>query len=1166
MVKKWRLRARFLVSLFTGVLTSCSDPTLFTQVASDQSGLAFTNRVVESDTINLAYNYYFYNGGGVTVADFNNDGWEDVLLTGNHVPSRLYLNQGGLVFTDVSEAAGVLNDYWASGSTLVDINGDHLQDIFICTVGKHEPNMLYVNQGVGIDGVPVFQEQAAAYGLDDVVISTQAAFLDYDRDNDLDLFVAVNSQLTNNRNETKVRNQPNSETRDRFYRNNGDNTFTDVSEDMGVTNEGYSLGLAVNDLNDDGWPDIYVANDFISNDLVYINNQRGAFEEKGAAYLRHTSQNGMGVDIADVNQDGRMDITVVDMLPRSNRRRKLMMSPLNYDLYEYRQKLGYLPQHVKNTLQLNQGPDETGMYHFSEVGTLAGMHSTDWSWAPLWADVDNSGTLDLFITNGYYKDLTDLDFSRGLKENLKFGSKDYSHSYQLDMMTKLRTIKAANFLYQNEGALALNEISETAGLAEPSFSHGAAFADLDHDGDLDLVVNNLGHEAFLYRNNAREEEPLSHRNYLSVRPEGPGKNTNAVGTRLTLFYQGTRQTYYHSPVRGYLSSTNTIHFGLGDASRIDSLRVHWPDGAYQTATDVAINQVLTVAYHPSHQTEVPLSNPDPLFVSMTDSLRLRYQHQENHFTDFKDNPLLLKMHSRPGPALSVADINDDGQDDILIGGAAGQPASLFVQQSGHFTCQPFLEEDAAYEDVGTLWFDADGDHDADLYVVSGGVEQPDSSGYEDRLYLNDGQRFVRSAGLPALASSGGPVRGADVDRDGDIDLFVGGHGVPGRYPTPAESRLLINEHGTFTDRTPAALRTPGMISDALWTDFNNDDWPDLILVGEWTPILFFVNRQGTLAPYTEQTGLENTSGWWNSLTAGDYDYDGDMDYLVGNFGLNSYITASPSRPVRLYADDFNEDHDLDPILSYYAEDDEGELHEFPVHPRDALIDQIVGYKKRFPDYQSFAQARFSEVLKPQDRKQTTVLSTTTLSSSYVENRGDGTFSIRPLPRACQVAPVYGMLTQDVDGDGNLDVITTGNQYAAEPVFGNYDASNGVWLKGDGTGQFTPVPTARSGLFLGGDQRSLVTALVDNQPLLVAGANSGPLKAYRFHNTLPVSDAITVAPDEAYVEITFRDGRRTIREYYYGSTYLSQSSRKLVLHDDMEEVVIVSSTGQRRRVR
>lgn len=1150
---------------------SCNKDEVFTKLEPEQTHLDFMNQVFESDSISLANHYYFYNGAGVTVSDFNNDGLQDIYFSGNHTTSKLYLNKGNLIFEDITKSSKMENDFWTSGSTYGDINGDGWQDIFVCTVGKDEPNLLYINQGPDTSGIPVFTEEAAKYGLDDKRICTQAAFFDYDQDNDLDLFVIVNSQLMNDRNQTKPRNTgTNSYTVDILYRNNGDNTFTDVSKESGIMNEGYSLGLAINDINNDGWPDIYVANDFITNDLLYINNKNGGFDEKANDYLRHTSYNGMGVDIADVNQDGLMDITVMDMLPQSNRRRKLMLAPVNYDLFNYRTDLGYAKQHVKNTLQINQGINEEGNYQFSELGTLTGVYSTDWSWAPLWADFDNNGTLDLFISNGYYKDLTDMDFALGLKEKLRFGSNEHSISYQKETLDKLNPIKKSNFLYENKGNLNLENVTKEWGLEEPSFSHGAAFADFDNDGDVELIVNNLGHTSFFYKNNTVENNNANennHSSFLSVKLNGTGKNKNAFGARLELFSDGDlKQSYYHSNVRGYLSSmSDVIHFGLGNEKKVDSVAIRWPDGTFQTENAITLNTSLTIDYNPNRKNQ-PTFKPNTLFESVTDSLQLDYVQKENSYIDFKNDPLFYKMYSREGPSIAINDINNDGLDDILIGGSAENSATLFTQKQGFFEKNNFLEEDKNYEDMGMLLFDADDDGDNDLYVVSGGSDFVASNeAYQDRFYKNENGSFVKQETGSLSTASGGTVNGADYDRDGDIDLFVGGKISPGKYPASPISSLLVNQNGILKEDTPACLKELGMVTDALWTDFNNDGWIDLIVVGEWTKIQFFINKMGTLE-FHEDTGLESTSGWWNSISGGDFDNDGDTDYILGNFGLNTYIKADEEHPIRVYADDFDANGKIDPIISYYEKDDSGALKEYSLHTRDALISQIVAYKKRFKDYKSFAEADFDEILKKHDRKNDFVLDAKILTTSYLENLGMDGFKISALPLECQVSPVYGVLVKDFDGDGNRDALLSGNQNSADPLFGNYDASNGIFLKGNGKGDFKSVSTLQSGLYLNGDQKSIVTLFVENHPVLLAGANQGSLKAYEYKNNAKSSNKIiSLQTRDAGAYITFNNGEKTRLEFYYGNSFLSQSSRKFEILPLMKEVVIYDYSGVTRKV-
>ncbi|WP_165869304.1 VCBS repeat-containing protein [Maribacter algicola] len=1138
---------------------------------AEETHLDFTNQVFESDSISLANNYYFYNGAGISVADFNNDGLQDIYYSGNHTSSKLYLNKGNLNFKDVTSTSKLENNFWSSGSTYADVNGDGKQDIFVCTVGQNEPNLLYINQGNDINGVPIFKEEAARFGVNDIRICTQAAFFDYDQDNDLDLFVIVNSQLMNDRNQTKPRNtNSNSYTVDILYRNNGDETFTDISQEAGIINEGYSLGLAINDINNDGWPDIYVANDFITNDLLYINDKQGGFDEKANDFLRHTSYNGMGVDIADVNNDGYMDITVMDMLPESNRRRKLMMAPVNYDLFNYRTDLGYAKQHVKNTLQINQGTDEDGSFQFSELGTLTGIYSTDWSWAPLWADFDNSGTLDLFITNGYYKDLTDMDFSLGLKEKLRFGSNEYSIKYQQETLEKLNPIKKSNFMYSNQGSLQFKNVTEQWGLAETSFSHGAAFADFDNDGDLDLTVNNLGHTAFFYRNNTIEnniERNERHGNFLSIKLHGTGKNQNAFGARLELFSNGKlKQSYYHSNVRGYLSSMgDNIHFGLGQNQELDSITVRWPDGKYQTVDEITLNTSLTIDYKPNRE-KGPLIIPNTLFKKVTDTLLLEFEQKENSYIDFKNDPLFYKMYSREGPSISVSDINNDGLDDILIGGSSKSPLTMFSQENGTFKKDSILLEDAVYEDMGILLFDADNDGDNDLYVASGGSDfVVGKKAYQDRFYINENGTFTKQNAGTLNTSSSGPVKGADYDRDGDIDLFVGGKISPGSYPTSPISSLLKNENGILNDVTPSILKEIGMVNDALWTDFNNDGWIDLMVVGEWTKIQLFKNEQGTLAPFNAK-GLENSSGWWNSIAGGDFDNDGDTDYILGNFGLNTYIKADSEHPVRVYAADYDANGKIDPIFSYFEKNDQGKLQEFTLHTRDALISQIVAYKKRFKDYKSFSEADFDDVLRKNDRKNDLVLDAKILTSKYIENLGKKGFKIHELPIESQVAPVYGILIKDFDEDGNLDALLSGNQNSADPLFGNYDASNGILLMGNGNGNFKPIPTLNSGLYLNEDQKSIVSFYTNEEPIILAGANQGPLKAYKFKkNSSSSNKLISLKATDAGAFITYENGNRTKMEFYYGNSYLSQSSRKFEITTPMKEVIIYDFNGTTRTI-
>ncbi len=1154
--------------VFFAILVACNDQnTTFKLLDPEDTGIVFTNNVIGEDSVDIYNNYFYYNGAGVAVADFNNDSLPDIFFAGNHEASALYLNKGPLAFKEVTEEAGLKSGFFSTGATFADVNSDGWLDIFVCTVGKGEHNLFYINQGVDENGIPHFIESAEALGITTKSVSVHAGFVDYDKDNDLDLLIAINSQKMNYRNELNPREVSDEEKiHDILYRNDGDKGFTDVSTTAGITIEGSSLGLAINDMNMDGWPDFYISNDFISNDLIYINNQDGTFSEKGRSFIRHGTFHGMGIDIADIDQNGWMDITVLDMLPPTNSRQKLMITPINYNMYQQRAAYGYMYQYVRNTLQLNSGTDNNGNLMLSEVGALAGMHATDWSWAPLWADFDLNGKLDLFISNGYSRDVTDLDYISGLNDLSSFGTRESFAAAKLKAQHEVREIKVPNYLFMNNGEFPLENFSEQAGFIQPSISHGAAFADLDKDGDLDLIVNNLYQPAFIYQNMTFENpsEPVGH--YLKVNLKGPNGNVDGLGTLMKIYYDGQQQSYYHSVVRGYMSSMNDeIYIGLGASEKIDSVAIIWSDGSQQLIYDLIVDQSNLIS-HTNTKSRTPISsNTATVFKEVSDSIGLKYNHLEDNHNDFSFDPLLQKMYSREGPGVAVGDIDNDGFEDVIIGGSRNNHAMVFRNDEFGFSTSKQLHSDSVFEDLGMLLFDCDSDGDLDLYCVSGGVNRPRQQNlFQDRLYINNGKGNFNyeATRLPEINASGSVVVGNDYDKDGDIDLFVGGRLQPGSYPSPAESYLLRNDNGKFSDIAPESLKYTGLVSGALWSDFDDDGWQDLIVVGEWMEICFFKNNEGKLEQIV--TGTKATRGWWNSIAAGDFDNDGDTDYLVGNFGENSFIQASLDKPVRLYYGDFDNNKKLDPILSNYVLNDQGELQEFPVAPRDALLAQIFTLKKQFNTYSDYAQAGISDIIKSEKLSVDTVAANN-LSSILLENIGNGEFVSHRLPWECQVAPIYGISVLDFNGDGNLDIITSGNLHPTEPIFGRYDASNGLLLKGNGQFDFEVVPINLSGVYLKNDQRSMVKLDFDNSPLIISSANSGPLSALHAEG-VSYEKVYHAKPDDQYAIIIFEDGRQQKKEFYWGEGYLSQSSRMLSLSSNMKTVTIYTNNGQSKQIK
>ncbi|MBW3627690.1 MAG: VCBS repeat-containing protein [Gemmatimonadetes bacterium] len=1150
------------------------DPPLFVLRSADETGITFANRLQEDDSVYnpIAFDY-IYNGGGVAVGDLNNDGRQDVYFSGNMVSSRLYLNRGELRFDDVTERAGVGTQAWATGTTLVDINQDGLLDIYVCVAGRvpdeQRANLLFVNQGVDASGTPRFVEQGKAYGVADTGYSTHAAFFDYDLDGDLDLYVLTNAleEFSRNTIRPKLVNGEAAST-DRLYRNNGDGSFTNVSREAGILIEGFGLGMAVSDLNRDGWPDVYAANDFITNDLVWINNRDGTFTDRAPQYLKHQAHNAMGTDVADVNNDGLVDIVTLDMLPEDNLRQKLMLSGSNYDKFRMSLYYGYAPQYVRNTLQINNGPGPSGEPTFSDVGQLSGIHNTDWSWAALLADFDNDGLRDLFITNGYRRDVTNLDYIvYTTQETQSLADPARRRKELLQKMRELPEVKLPNYMYQNRGDLTFTDRSEDWGIKIPSFSNGAAYADLDNDGDLDLVVNNLDDEAFLFENRASE---LPGRHYLRVALRGPRGNLPGHGAKVVVHAGRGQQYHDHSPYRGYKSTVESpIHFGLGAATRVDSLEVFWPDGAYQRLTGVTADQMVTLDHRNATLRRPPqLRRAAPLFRTAS-AVGLAHRHEERELADFKISPALPHKLSNLGPGIAVGDVDGNGLDDVYVGADRGKPKELFLQTAQGRFAKRALPGDLDYEDMGALFFDAEGDGDLDLYVVSGGGYPDMDDTYQDRLYINDGRGgLVRDPrALPRETASGSSVVAADYDRDGDLDLFVGGRVLPGSYPSAGRSYLLRNDCGPggpakFTDVTQQVapgLAEAGMVTAALWTDYDQDGQVDLLLAGEWMPLTFFHNERGRLVDASRSVGLGDTRGWWNSLAAGDFDNDGDVDYMAGNLGLNTRYQASPRQPVRVHAADFDQNGSVDPILSRYIG---GES--YAVASRDILIDQIIGMKGRFPRYAHYGNARLEETLSGDEREKATVLESVMFASSYLENLGRGKFAIRRLPNRAQLSPAFGMLTGDYNSDGNLDLLMVGNSYATDTQAGWEDASVGSVLLGNGRGQFRYLSGSESGFFVEGDAKGIAEIRRDGAPpLLLVTQNNDSLRT--FTPSGPPSRVVKLDPADAYAMLTFKDGRVRREEFHYGSTYLSQSSRALSVPATVVSAVIYDSAGRRRSV-
>jgi enediyne biosynthesis protein E4 len=1097
----------FIILLLLG---SCkSKQKRFEKLSSSETGITFNNALNITDSLNVLKFEYIYNGGGVGVGDVNGDGQTDIFFAGNQVSSKLYLNKGksGFAFEDITEKSGVGTSVWCTGVSMIDINQDGKLDIFVSTINpkidKTADKLLFINQGNNADGVPIFKESAKLVGLSDGCYGTQAAFLDYDLDGDLDVYLLTNAiEHFNRNNNVGQRNDGGGRSVDKLYRNEGNNAqrlpiFKDVSKEAGILGEGWGLGIVVNDFNKDGYPDVYVGNDFLSNDHLYINNQNGTFTNKIAEYMRHQSHNSMGVDMADINNDGLNDLVVVDMLPDDNLRQKTMFGTIDYDKFQENLKKGYQPQYVKNVLQLNNGNNS-----FSDIGYMAGVAATDWSWSPLLADFDNDGLRDLLITNGYRLDVTDLDFVVYRGDQEVFGDPKERAKKMQEAFKNLKGVKKPNFFYKNKGDLTFENVAEQYGLDAPSYTNGTAYADFDNDGDLDLVMNNIDDEAFVYQNNTikKGEEKSGNNHFLRLKLSGNLPNLSGLGAKVILFFQGKTQYAEHQTVRGFKSSVeDVIHFGLGNSQKIDSLKIVWASGKEQVLRNIIVDKVLILKEIEAQKMDkMIMAQTEMTFEEVSQAMNINFSSQENDYNDFLIQHTLPHKHSEMGAGIAVGDVNGDKLEDFFIGAAAHQKGAFFLQNANNtFRKVDFIEKDE--EDAGVILFDADNDKDLDLYCVSSSSEfTMNYNRYQDRLYKNDGKgNFTLTINaLPPTKYTGSCVTTCDFDKDGDLDLFRGGRVRSTEYPMSPESFLLQNDgKGNFTDITPKIakdLKNIGMVTSSIWTDFDQDGWQDLMLVGEFMPLTIFKNQQGKLFNKLEVDSFKNTNGWWNSLVEADFDKDGDLDYVVGNLGLNSKYKVSENEPVTVCAKDFDESGTMDVIMTAYNYG-----KEYSVHPRSTLIDQLIAMRRRFKTFKEYGETTFKDMIPETDLKGTTMLKATQFASCYLENKGNGKFIIKSLPMESQIAPINSIIAKDINQDGNLDLLSIGNDFSTETLTGRYDAGIGNYLQGDGKGNFKNVSVTKSNFFVTGDAKALAEVkLKDGSSLFLASRNNEKLLAFR----------------------------------------------------------------------